>query len=46
MRENAETRKPTREQARDPVRENDIDLRQPSLAKPHQEDATDSDGDD
>src|SRR5215469_5790784 len=39
VRENAETRKPTREQARDPIDEGTVDLRQPSLAKPHHENA-------
>lgn len=37
--ENAETRKPTSEQTGDPVREDNVDLRQPSLAKPHHENA-------
>jgi hypothetical protein len=39
VRENAETRKPTCEQAGDSVREGDIDLRELSLAKPHHENA-------
>jgi hypothetical protein len=45
MRENAETGKPACEQAGDPVREDYIDLRQPSLTKPHHEHARRGDGD-
>jgi len=37
--ENAETRKPAREQAGDPVRKDDVDLREPSLSEPHHENA-------
>lgn len=37
--ENTESGKPAREEPADPVRENDIDLRQPSLAKAHHENA-------
>ena len=39
LRENAETRKLAREQAGDPIRKGDVDLRQPSLARTHHEDA-------
>jgi hypothetical protein len=39
MRENAEARQPASEQARDPVGEGNVDLRQPSLAEAHHEDA-------
>src|SRR5271167_266281 len=46
MRENAETRKPTCEQSGDPVRDRDVDLRQPSLTEPHHEHARGGDGDD
>ena len=37
--ENAEARKPTCEQPGDPVREGDVDFREPSLPKPHHENA-------
>lgn len=37
--ENAETRQPACEQASDPVRKNNIDCREPSLPKPHHENA-------
>jgi hypothetical protein len=39
MRENAEARQPASEQAHDPVGEGNVDLRQPSLAEAHHEDA-------
>ena len=37
--QDAEARKPARENAGDPVREGNVDLCQPSLAKPHHENA-------
>jgi hypothetical protein len=46
MRENAETAKPTCEQAGDPVGEDDIDLRQPPLAEAHHENAEEGNRDD
>jgi hypothetical protein len=46
MRENAKSGEPTREQARDPIGEGNVDLRQPSLAKPHHEYARGCDGND
>jgi hypothetical protein len=45
MRENAETGKPASEQACDPVRKGNVDRRQPSLSKPHHENARRGDGD-
>jgi hypothetical protein len=45
MRENTEARKPACEETRDSVRDRDIELREPSLAKSHQEDACGKDGD-
>jgi hypothetical protein len=39
MRENAEAGKPSSEQPGDPVRDCDIDFRQPSFAEPHHEHA-------
>jgi hypothetical protein len=46
VRENAETRKSTREQARDPIGEGNVDLRQSSLAEPHHKNAGDCDSND
>ena len=37
VRENAKPRQPTRKQAGDPIRESNVNLRQPSLAKAHHE---------
>ena len=39
VRENTETRKPACEQTGDPIREGNVDLRQPSLSEPHHENA-------
>ena len=39
VRENAEARKPACEQTGDPVRKDDVDLRQPSLPKAHHDNA-------
>jgi hypothetical protein len=44
--QDAEAGKPAREQPSDPIRDSDIDLRQPSLAEPHQQHARGGDGDD
>jgi hypothetical protein len=44
--QDAEAQKPAREQAGDPVREGNIDLREPSLAKPHHQNARGGDDDD
>jgi hypothetical protein len=46
VRENAEAGKPTCEQTGDPVRDSDVDLRQPSLAEPHHQDSASCDGED
>jgi hypothetical protein len=44
--QDAEARKPASEQPGDPVGEGNVDLRQPSLTKPHHEHARGGDGDD
>src|SRR5208282_6235305 len=44
--QDAEAGKPACEQPGDPVREGNVDLRQPSLTEPHHEHACGSDGDD
>ena len=46
MGEHAKARKPACEQPGDPVRECNVDLRQPSLPKPHHQNACGGDGDD
>ena len=45
MLENAETRKAACEQPGDPVREDDVDLREPSLPKLHHQNASGNNGD-
>ena len=45
VRENAEAGKPACEQAGDAIRGRDVDLRQPSLAKPHHQDSCGGDDD-
>lgn len=48
MREDAKARHPARKQTRDSVRDNDVELRKPSLAESHEEDSRrgDDDGED
>jgi len=43
--QDAEARKPASEQPSEPVSEGNVDLRQPSLAEPHQQHARGGDGD-
>ena len=44
--QDAEARKPASKQPSDPIRESNIDLRQPPLAEPHEQDSGGGDGDD